>query len=232
MEQDRQVETVIVMQTQVKVQWSAERVSALMDGQLPSDELGAVIGATGQDGEDARECWQLYHLIGDVLRAPDLVRYGRDAGLAQRVAAAIANEPVAQVPPMPASLPKAQASYVDRPAANDGVFRWKMVAGLASFAAVAAVGWTMVAGIGPQSGAEPQLARNTTPAQMPSQVLAVAAPVQAAASATDVDPVAPVMLRDARLDELLAAHRQAAGGSGLGGASGFLRNATFEGHGR
>ena len=28
------------------------------------------------------------------------------------------------------------------------------------------------------------------------------------------------------------AHRQAAGMSSLGGASGFLRNATFEGHGR
>ena len=231
MEQDRQSKTVVVMHTQIKLRSSTERVSALMDGQLPQGELGAVIGALSADDE-ARECWQVYHLIGDVLRSPDLVRYGRDAGLAQRVAAAIANEPVAQVPPMPASLPKAQASYVDRPAANDGVFRWKMVAGLASFAAVAAVGWTMVAGIGPQSGAEPQLARNTTPAQMPSQVLAVAAPVQAAASATDVDPVAPVMLRDARLDELLAAHRQAAGGSGLGGASGFLRNATFEGHGR
>ena len=50
--------------------------------------------------------------------------------------------------------------------------------------------------------------------------------------ANDGDGSAPVMLRDARLDELLAAHHQAAGMSGLGGASGFLRNATFEGHGR
>ena len=35
-----------------------------------------------------------------------------------------------------------------------------------------------------------------------------------------------VMLRDARLDELLAAHQQAGGASQM--PSGFLRNATFE----
>ena len=36
----------------------------------------------------------------------------------------------------------------------------------------------------------------------------------------------------ARLDELLAAHRAAAGASALGNTAGFLRNATFEGPGR
>ena len=39
------------------------------------------------------------------------------------------------------------------------------------------------------------------------------------------------MLRDPRLDELLAAHRQL-GGAALQMPSGFLRNATFEGPGR
>ena len=232
MEQDRQVETVIVMQTQVKVQWSAERVSALMDGQLPSDELGAVIGAPGQDGEDARECWQLYHLIGDVLRAPDLAGHGRDTAMASRVLAAIAQEPTAQAVKAPVVLAPSPEAYVQRPAANDGVFRWKMVAGLASFAAVAAVGWSMVSGIGPQTGAGAQLAQNAPPVQAPAQVLAVAAPVPTASGANDPDAAPPTMLRDARLDELLAAHRQAAGMSSLGGASGFRRNATFEGHGR
>jgi sigma-E factor negative regulatory protein RseA len=38
------------------------------------------------------------------------------------------------------------------------------------------------------------------------------------------------MLRDARLDELLAAHQQAGGGSQM--PSSFLRNATFEGPSR
>ncbi|MFD1710761.1 sigma-E factor negative regulatory protein [Ottowia flava] len=228
MEQDRQVEAVIVMQTQVKVQWSAERVSALMDGQLPGNELEAVIGSSSHDGDGAVGCWQLYHLIGDVLRSPDLAQHGRDHLLPGRVLAAIASESMTPVIEQPVE----HSSYVERPAANDGVFRWKMVAGLASFAAVAAVGWSMVSGAGPQSGAGPHLAQNVAPQQGSAQVLAVASPVAPASAAHDPEVGQPVMLRDARLDELLAAHRQATGIATLGGASGFLRNATFEGHGR
>ena len=118
---------------------------------------------------------------------------------------------------------------VARPAANDGVFRWKLVAGLASFAAVAAIGWGALGSIGPQPGAGAQLARSAAPAVGTTQVMALAAPVPAASQAADM---APVMLRDARLDELLAAHRQTVGASALGNPAGFLRNATFEGPGR
>lgn len=219
------------MDTQIRVQSSAERCSALMDGQLPGNEVGAAIASMGVEAE-GRDCWQVYHLIGDVLRSPDLALHGRDMALAQRVAAVIANEPVTQLVPTPVAQVQSEPSYIARPAANDGVFRWKMVAGWASFAAVAAVGWTMVSGIGPRSTTGPQLAQSAVPAVAPSQVLAVAAPVPAAAGAGEADASAPVMLRDARLDELLVAHRQAAGGAPMGGASGFLRNATFEGHGR
>ncbi len=43
-------------------------------------------------------------------------------------------------------------------------------------------------------------------------------------------PAAPtVMLRDARLDELMAAHKQFGGTSALQKPAGFLRNATFDG---
>lgn len=220
------------METQIKVQWHAERISALMDGQLPGDELDMAIGAMGPDGDEPLVNWQIYHLIGDVLRSPDLARHGRDTALPARVLAAIASEPVKAVVAQPAVLAPEPGAYVARPAANDGVFRWKMVAGLASFAAVAAVGWSMVSGSGPQTGAGPQLAQNAAPQQAPAQVLAVAAPVAPASVGQDVEMGQPVMLRDARLDELMAAHRQAAGMATLGGASGFLRNATFEGHGR
>jgi sigma-E factor negative regulatory protein RseA len=41
-----------------------------------------------------------------------------------------------------------------------------------------------------------------------------------------------VMLRDPRLDQLLAAHRQSGGASALQVPSGFLRSATFEVPGR
>jgi sigma-E factor negative regulatory protein RseA len=75
--------------------------------------------------------------------------------------------------------------------------------------AVAALGWSWISG----SPGEAQLAR------------------VAPTPATDV-PQAPVMIRDARLDELLAAHRQSGGASALQMPSGFLRNATFEGPAR
>ena len=39
---------------------------------------------------------------------------------------------------------------------------------------------------------------------------------------------AQVMLRDPRLDELLAAHKQYGGATALQMPAGFLRNATFE----
>ncbi|MEK9803379.1 MAG: anti-anti-sigma factor, partial [Curvibacter sp.] len=39
---------------------------------------------------------------------------------------------------------------------------------------------------------------------------------------------ASVMIRDARLDQLIAAHQQQGGSSALQMPAGFLRNATFE----
>jgi sigma-E factor negative regulatory protein RseA len=56
------------------------------------------------------------------------------------------------------------------------------------------------------------------------------------ASGVAVEPQALVsngqMIRDARLDRYLAAHKQFAGSSALGVPSGFLRNATAEVPGR
>jgi sigma-E factor negative regulatory protein RseA len=40
------------------------------------------------------------------------------------------------------------------------------------------------------------------------------------------------MIRDARLDQLLAAHRQFGSATALQTSGGFLRNATFEGPAR
>jgi len=106
-----------------------------------------------------------------------------------------------------------------RPAANDGAFRWKMVAGVASVAAFAAVGWSVLA-----TGASPAF---TTPAQL------AISPQQSGDSVTVLTRAEPgVMIRDPKLDELLAAHRQFGGASALQSSAGFLRSATFEGPAR
>jgi sigma-E factor negative regulatory protein RseA len=82
-------------------------------------------------------------------------------------------------------------------------------------------------GVGPQAP-EPQMAQvspQTTREPGMAQALLAAGPVP-------TGEAAPAVLRDPRLDELLAAHRAAAGASALGNAGGFLRNATFEGPAR
>lgn len=110
----------------------------------------------------------------------------------------------------------ASESIVARPeAANDGVFNWKLWATAASVVAAAGVVWNVMSVQGPVASGG-QLASAQPPV----------ARVDAAASAP------ALMLRDARLDELLAAHRQMGGTSALQNPSGFLRNATFEGGSR
>jgi sigma-E factor negative regulatory protein RseA len=194
-----------------------EMISALADGQLEGDAFAQAVAAVTTDPA-ARQAWQTYHLIGDVLRsgelatttAPPVFLAGFQARLQQELAA---GQPAAiKVIAAGADVERAAGSFdSQQTAANDASFRWKMVAGVASLAAVSAIGWSAW-GLNPASG-DAQLAK--------------AAGASAVATAER-----PVMIRDPRLDELLAAHRQLGGASALQMPAGFLRNATFEGPGR
>ena len=159
------------MKTQLDSQLDRETVSALMDGQLRGADASAALQMMASD--EARECWQVYHLVGDVLRSTDLAACGRDSAFVARLSARLQQEaaPVARVP-APSPI---QVRDVAQPAANDGVFRWKMVAGLASFAAVAAIGWGVMGGIGPQAGVGVQLSQGGAPAPTQIATLAVRA---------------------------------------------------------
>ena len=203
-------------------------LSALMDGDAGAAEP---VCLAWRDDAALRARWHAYHLIGDVLRSDDLaVCHGGEA-FVERLRTELAGSG------QEAALPTEQAGLLGReatraPAANDAVFRWKLVAGLASFSAVAVLGWSALSGWGGPAGGSAQLAQApvTVSAQAgASQVLTVAAPVQTVAAGAEGPSV---MLRDPRLDALLAAHRQSSGVSALGNASGFLRSATFEGAGR
>ena len=99
-------------------------------------------------------------------------------------------------------------------AANEAVFRWKLVASVASLAAVLSVAWQ----IGGVMGVEP------------SQTLASKAP---AVANTDlgwqrVQTPQGTVLRDAEFEALMAAHRQHGGMTALQMPAGFLRTATFD----
>lgn len=195
-----------------------ERLSALADGQLQGDELSAAFAYAAED-EDGAKTWQLYHLVGDVLRSADLAQPANPAFMA-RLREQLAQEALPERPHAPVPVTVVAAGLPE--AANASVFRWKMVAGFASLAAVAAIGWTSLtslqgAGAGAQLAAVPE---RSSPAPV--------APVVAVADADGQQ----VMLRDPRLDELLAAHKQFGSTSALQMPAGFLRNATFETPGR
>lgn len=207
-----------------------EQVSALADGHLQGDEFAQAIDKACGD-EEYRAAWQAYHVVGDVLRSSSNVACSDSSAFLARFQQRLAAEPVTIRPV--AAVPEAQVVPLQRraDAANEPVFRWKLVAGAASLVAVAAISWSWVGSgvVNGQAGA--QLAQQQ-PVSGP--VLASAAPTGAQQGST-LTPTRvivgngkpQVMLRDPRLDQLLEAHQQAGGASQM--PSGFLRNATFEG---
>lgn len=211
-----------------------ELISALADGQLSELEIASALKVTSIDN-DARACWQIYHLVGDVLRSEELGAFGHDHDFVARLNTRLRAEsgstrlgmvglknPESVATSDPQTLGSGENHLEFAPAANENTFRWKLVAGFASFAAVAAISWSAI-GLLPRAGDGAGLAR--------SGASPTGAPVLLADAPTG-SPAAQVMIRDRRVDELMAAHRQVGGNSALQNPSGFLRNATFEGASR
>lgn len=191
----------------------AAALSALADGEIDPRELDGLLEACDEQ-TDVRLTWHSYQVIGDVLRgsAPAAAVESPQtflAGIQSRLQA----EPVL-------SLPVSTLPQVRAPAANEAVFRWKMVAGVASLAAVMAVSWSVLSGAPSSAGgaAGPQMALMQSP-----PVAAETAPGTVLVS-TDRG----TLIRDARLEELLAEHRQFGGMSALQMPAGFLRDATHD----
>ena len=208
------------------IELNRERVSALMDGQLHSQEFAHAVLAACDDA-DAQETWDTYHLIGDVLRAGATAHVQVAPDFVARVQARLQAEGVATAPVAEGISQRPDAGVVQpmpsrQPAANTDSFRWKMVAGFASLAAVAAIGWNSASTVWAPATA-PQLAQ--APKVVASPLVAVAVPSMGQGGGA-------VMLRDPQLDDILAAHKQQGGSSALQMPAGFLRNATFEGRTR
>ena len=195
------------MKTTLSNAVAGDSMSALADGELHGEEFAQALAACERDPV-LLASWHHYHLIGDVLRSPDLFAIRDASPFLSRLQSRLAQETIHSVvqtvdsPLIPTDLPA-----VTLVAANDSIFRWKMLAGMASTAAVAMMVWVAV----PTSLTGPQLAQS--PAATDSVLVA--------------SPQGTIV-RDARLDDLLAAHKQVGGNSALQMPSGFLRNATFE----
>lgn len=190
-----------------------ELLSAMVDGELRGEELEQALACA----ESAEGCasWELYHLVGDVLRSPDLAHHSQH-NLLTGLRAQLAQEPAlqlqsSQLQQVAAGMEQTQAPVVALrdPAANHSVFRWKVAASFATVAAMAALGWNLVAT--PVGGQGAQLA--SAPGVNSSVVVA-----------TENGSV----LRDPRLDALLANHQQYASRASLQTPADFLRNASFE----
>ena len=194
---------------------TCELLSALADGELRREEITVTLEGCRQD-EVALLRWNTYNVIGEVLRAPASSVRGADLAFLDRLNQRLAQEPVISTVQQLVLNPIAcaEAKLADdlnvqpRASANDDNFRWKLVAGFASLTAVAVIAWNSSGLLAPPNAA--QLTQSTE-----LQPILVAS------------PQGPIV-RDARLEELLAAHRQLGGTSALQVPSGFLRNATFE----
>lgn len=220
-----------------------EQLSALADGELGGAELQAVLAYAESDA--GQQEWRMYHLVGDVLRSPELAHHSRH-DLLSGIRAQLAEEPRRPLVAVAAQ----QLEQVARPAqdravangapmrdaANASVFRWKMAAGFASVAAVAAIGWSVMLGTPAGSGLQQGRALASLDSGSATPVAAVGSPqdfpLDATAQSSSVVAVAgpygqSVMLRDPRLDALLASHPQYSGPATLQMPASFLRNANF-----
>jgi sigma-E factor negative regulatory protein RseA len=188
-----------------------ERISALADGALPTDELPALL-AELHASDEGRKAWHVYHLTGDVLRSDALAPSVSELAFWDRLQSRLDAEPERPKQAV-IQLPGETAPTVG--AANQ---RWAWVAGLAGMAMLSVLSvlvWRQAEPTsGPQLAAAPASVDKAPSLAVPPVVLAQDAPA--------------VMLRDPQLDALMAAHQQMGGHSAWQMPSGFLRNATFE----
>lgn len=212
-----------------------QALSDLMDGEADESSVLRACQAWRVD-EDARAHWHAYHVIGDVLRTPELSPRGldEDAAFLAAIRRKLAQEPIV-VAPQAASLgrptvvlPGAEAAsnaamQSHAAMARGGKGRWRApVAVAAGFMAVAGV--VVVTRLVPVPTLDETLATSLRPGgdvqtkAAPVKVVQGATPEGSASHASGVATPAGTpatlvindqrMLRDARLDRYLEAHRQ------------------------
>ena len=201
-----------------------ELMSALADGQLREENLARAWQVL-QQSDDAAVSWSAYHVIGDLLRSSvadsscvvtnvDSAAFLNRLNLKRYAGefhgdAVDASTQLLQLATDRNTLQHAQQLASLGTAANDEVFRWKLLAGLATLAAVSVITWSAIGPAG-LSSTSPQLVQSRDAVKV-----LVASPQG-------------VIVRDARLNELLAAHKQLGSMSALQAPSGFLQSAGFE----
>ena len=196
-----------------------ERLSAIADGEADDAAVRAAC-AQWRDEPAAASTWRDYQLIGDVLRSEDLASDAdHDAVFLEAFRARLAGEPVV-ISPASVQGTEARSQLVPARSARRSWLAPSAVA--AGFLAVAGVlVLTRAPDVAPveQIAAAPGVSRVST-----------AGPLTVAASAAGprVEVASGQLIRDARLDHYMQAHKQFSGTAALGAPSAFLRNATSD----
>lgn len=205
--------------------------SALMDGPI-SDQDWDVMWESARLQSLALEDWNAYQIVGDALRGGvPLVAITPPAAFLANFQARLHQE-------LPAGLRKPGNEMLGSSAsplvhghqaasANDAVFRWKMLAMVASISAVMAVSWGVL-GTAADDGALRTGSQLAQVAPLAPVAQVVAAEPESVDSSIIVNTGQGPLIRDARLEALLAEHRQYGGMSALQKPAGFLRNATYD----
>ena len=218
-----------------------EQVSALVDGQLQGDEFVQVL-AYLNSSDAARGQWDVYHVLGDVLRTNQVNARAHDADFLRRLQQRLSENSVELVTVGAVPINPGVSTYLKSESANNS--SWRRLAGFSGVVLMGVLAWQGLhwANLSDPT-ANPQMAQKqvTPPTQAASTVnrmppdagVAGQALIQADDStAMALAPDAQLMIRDPQLDALLSAHRQFGGTSALQMPAGFLRNATFAEGGR
>lgn len=192
-------------------------LSALADGDV--DAVQHACDAWRDDAR-ARADWHTYHLIGDVLRSDDLAADpARDAQFLARLRLRLADEPVVLAPDVDGATQRRR-----RPA---WLVPLAAAAGVAAVASVLVLGQADPQGQAPAAGwalmGPPPAAQGLLAGEAPARR---AAPAEAGAGvvAGATGNANARVLRDARLDHYLEAHRGALGAA-VAVPGGAMRNA-------
>ncbi len=194
-------------QSQSQASSQRERLSALVDGEMPDGlPLGQILAAFG---DSERRAWSEFHAIGDALRSDELaIEPAVSRAFTARFSAAFAAEPHL-IAPAAITVDAAPARANAR-----GVLRRRLVPGLAVAAAAAMFTWIVV----------PQMQGAGQAGVSPVQVASVAPQDLQRVSASARQDVN--IIRDASLDQYLEAHQQFAQQPVVSGSMPLIRTAV------
>ncbi|MEF7614707.1 sigma-E factor negative regulatory protein [Aquincola sp. MAHUQ-54] len=189
-----------------------QALSDLMDG--AADESGVVSACAAWRGNaEARADWYTYHLIGDVLRSEDLAHApARDEAFLAALRGKLADEPVVLAPRSPVAVSSEQPAHRvanGGVAARSALWRRAWVAPTAVAAGFMAVAGALLVTRVAAPGAD--ASQSVLAAGQPSSLPAPQSGFQvvSTAPAPAATPTANgKLIRDARLDRYLAAHKQ------------------------